>query len=52
MVGRGRLQGDKAGAGIGGACICPSCGYRKSHSRGAPCNRLKCPKCGSIMTRD
>lgn len=47
--GRGRLGGFAAGP--GGACVCPNCGFSTAHSRGEPCSRKKCPKCGSIMTR-
>lgn len=48
--GRGRMGGPFS-AGPGGACVCPACGYEKSHARGQPCNRTKCPKCGTLMTR-
>lgn len=50
--GRGRLGGDKAGAGPAGICICPNCKYTVSHVRGNPCNRKLCPKCGTRMTRE
>ena len=50
-MGIGRMQGDKAGAGIGGSCVCPNCGYRLGHARGSPCMNHTCPKCGSKMTR-
>ena len=49
MAGRGR--GGGAGLGPGGSCICPNCGYKMPHSQGTPCNQIKCPKCGTIMTR-
>ena len=49
--GKGKNDGDKAGAGEGGNCVCPKCGYVKSHVTGQPCNQLKCPKCGTTMTR-
>jgi len=54
LAGRGRLDGDKAGAGVGGYCVCenPSCNYRMKHSRGRPCMSRKCPKCGSSLTRE
>lgn len=52
MNGYGRLGGDKAGAGQGGYCICPKCGYRKRHGRGSPCMNLTCPKCGASLTRE
>lgn len=49
-MGLGRMGGPKAG-GPGGFCVCPNCGYRVRHSRGTPCYRKKCPKCGTPMTR-
>jgi len=50
--GRGRMpQGDKPGSGIGGNCVCSSCGYTTPHIRAQPCNQRKCPKCGLMMTR-
>ncbi|MEW5748628.1 MAG: hypothetical protein AB1793_07610 [Candidatus Thermoplasmatota archaeon] len=31
-------------------CVCPECGAEVPHAlRGVPCNRTKCPKCGSQM---
>jgi len=53
--GRGRNrnpQGDKPGSGPGGNCICPKCGYEVEHTWSKPCNTKKCPKCGTIMTRE
>jgi len=55
MRGRGRNQnlfGDKPGSGLGGNCICPSCGYKMAHFRAKPCNTIACPKCGTLMTRE
>ena len=49
--GRGRMGGPVA-AGPGGYCVCPSCGYKAKHVIGVPCSRKKCPKCGTIMTRE
>ena len=54
--GRGRGQGPgrmggKA-AGPGGNCICPSCGHKSPHVVGQPCYDVKCPKCGTKMTRE
>jgi hypothetical protein len=34
-----------------GYCICPKCKERIAHTIGVPCNTIKCPKCGTIMTR-
>jgi len=48
--GRGRMGG--IGAGPGGNCVCISCGEKVPHQRGTPCNQMKCPKCGAIMTRE
>ncbi|VUT25491.1 MAG: hypothetical protein MOIL_01075 [Candidatus Methanolliviera sp. GoM_oil] len=47
--GKGRMGG--YGLGPSGDCICPNCGYTMPHGRGSPCNQLKCPKCGAMMTR-
>ena len=40
------------GRGAGGTdeCICPKCGYETKHEKGIPCNQMKCPKCGTMMT--
>lgn len=48
--GRGRGGGPFA-AGPGGACVCPTCGYKEPHSPGDPCNQKGCPKCGTRMVR-
>ena len=39
------------GLGLGGTdtCVCPNCGYKTSHRRGVPCNKMSCPKCGTPM---
>ena len=50
--GRRYLQGDKPGSGPSGQCVCPSCGNKVTHTRAQPCNEIKCPKCGAIMTRE
>jgi len=47
--GRGRMGG--RGLSVGGECVCPNCGHRVTHQRGTPCYEIKCPKCGSQMTR-
>jgi len=49
--GLGRMGGPLA-AGVGGTCVCPSCGHETTHIRGQPCNKRKCPKCGNVMTRN
>ena len=46
----GRMGGPLAG-GPAGTCLCPQCGHREPHERGAPCTQKKCPKCGTAMTR-
>jgi len=48
----GRMGGPEAG-GPDGICVCtnPECKYEMSHDRGIPCTEIKCPKCGSPMTR-
>jgi len=48
-VGRGRMGG--FGLGPAGECVCTSCGHTVPHQRGVPCYQIKCPKCGSPMTR-
>jgi hypothetical protein len=47
--GRGRMGG--RGAGVGGECVCPNCGHRATHQTGTPCYEIRCPKCGTPMTR-
>jgi hypothetical protein len=49
--GPGRLGGPKA-AGPGGQCICPQCGHKVAHKVGQPCYEMKCPTCGTAMTRE
>jgi transposase len=45
------MGGSKA-AGPGGNCVCPSCGHKVPHQIGQPCYNVKCPKCGTAMTRE
>ncbi len=47
-AGKGYMRGFR---GPEGECVCPRCGYRVPHQRGVPCRMLKCPKCGTPMTR-
>ncbi len=49
--GRGRMGGPFA-AGPGGSCVCPQCGKKIVHAPGQPCNKLTCPDCGVVMTRE
>jgi len=49
--GRGRMGGNRPGAGPVGDCICPQCGTKVAHTRGAPCNAMACPKCGARLIR-
>ena len=41
----------RQGRGLGGSsvCRCPNCGYTTSHSRGAPCSTIRCPRCSTPM---
>ena len=32
-------------------CICPECGLSIAHQQKVQCFKLRCPKCGSGMTR-
>lgn len=49
--GGGGGRGGGSGFGSGGECVCRSCGTVVPHQQGYPCNQIKCPKCGSGMTR-
>lgn len=31
-------------------CVCPQCGYRKTHHRGIPCRQDICPHCNCTLT--
>jgi len=46
----GRQPGGK-GEGPDGICVCRKCGYEMEHDIGDACNKIKCPKCGTLMTR-
>lgn len=50
-AGGGRGRGGGYALGPGGQCVCPSCGYAVQHIVGQPCYSMKCPSCGSPMTR-
>jgi hypothetical protein len=52
-AGRGGGMGRKGGSamGPGGNCVCPKCGNTVQHAVGTPCYDIKCPNCGSPMTR-
>ena len=54
--GKGRRGGGRGGRGIGAgmpptSCICPHCGIEVPHQLAVPCFKMKCPRCGSFMTR-
>lgn len=49
--GPGRKGGGRAG-GPGGDCICPNCSHKVAHTVGKPCYEVRCPKCGTQMTRE
>ncbi len=51
-AGRGRMGGNRPGAGAGGYCVCPSCGTRVPHKVGIPCYKQTCPKCKTRMVRE
>jgi len=36
---------------VGDVCICPKCGYEKTHSPGMPCRKEICPTCNIQMIR-
>jgi hypothetical protein len=52
-MGRGGRRGQMGGPGLGlgGQCVCPSCGATKAHQRGVPCTQMRCPRCGQPMAR-
>lgn len=49
--GGGGRMGGPFRAGPEGYCECPKCKTRVKHDRATPCTSMKCPKCGSPMTR-
>jgi len=51
-AGLGRNRGNAAGAGPGGVCVCPQCGYRRPHEIGEPCYEESCPECGGLLVRE
>jgi len=48
----GRGMGGGFAAGPGGNCVCAKCKYTEPQVRGQPCMNKKCPKCGTLMTRE
>ncbi len=57
-LGQGPMTGRKRGflprlkgRGLGGSkeCKCPNCGYTEPHTRGIPCTKKVCPKCGTPL---
>lgn len=51
-MGCGMGMGKGAGLGAGENCVCPKCGRKSSHTRGVPCNAIKCSQCGTTMVRE
>ena len=51
---KGKFKGEieeASGRGPGGDCVCPECGYKIPHQRGAPCSSLQCPNCKINLER-
>ena len=48
--GRGKNKGKAFGT--GGNCICAKCGTKITHQQNVCCTKLKCPKCGHVMSRE
>ncbi len=44
-------QHKRSGAGAGGLCSCPHCGYETRHQQGFPCDQRRCPSCGAMLVR-
>ena len=38
--------------GSGGFCVCPKCEQKFPHTRGKPCQEMRCPDCGAKMVRE
>jgi hypothetical protein len=53
IAGNASRRGQRGGIGAGpsGYCACLKCGEKVGHIVGVPCTSLKCPKCGSLLTR-
>ncbi len=58
-MGQGPVGGRGIGQGRGSVgmaaseqCICPKCSITVAHKVGMPCNQIKCPQCGTLMTRN
>jgi len=53
-TGRGRGKGGEnlQSAGLGGNCICSSCGRTVTHQAGVPCSSMICPWCSGPMVRE
>lgn len=49
--GRGQGHGNQAGAGPGGECHCPQCGFTQPHQAGLRCMDAVCPRCGTRLRR-
>ena len=48
--GLGRMDGEMQ-PGTDGFCICPKCGTKVKHQRAVPCVTVKCPQCGTMMSK-
>jgi len=49
---RGGRMGGSFAAGVGGMCKCLKCGHTQKHIRAQPCNKIKCPKCKTLLVRE
>lgn len=50
-MGKGQGFGKGQGLGAGGQCLCPKCGFEKTHEPGLPCMNERCPSCGGALVR-